>query len=246
MSIQFGSASAATGHIAQGMSPQVPSFPVTMSIWFYSNRTTGREPLLSFKCTDLDADGDAFELSLSMLSNAATTNRRVEAVVYDFWNSVVRAQTATGAGMGWSTNSWVHAAGTFNNFIRTPYLNGEPSGSNTVSINDPSESTLDPLVTLNGSVATSPSTIGHDAAGQVVLMAEAAIWDAVLEKEEIVALSRGAKPKTIRPDSLIFYSPLVRGSSSSVPDETGNIPLIAYNFASEFPPSYTDHTRRYG
>jgi len=77
-------------------------------------------------------------------------------------------------------------------------------------------------------------------------MAEAAIWNAVLTTDEIVALSKGAKPNTVRPESLMFYSPLVRGSDSSVPDETGNAPLFAYNFAINFTPSYTDHTRRYG
>jgi len=68
----------------------------------------------------------------------------------------------------------------------------------------------------------------------------------VLTTDEIVALSKGAKPKTVRPESLMFYSPLVRGSGSSVPDETGNIPLTFYNFALVTGASYTDHTRRYG
>lgn len=253
MSIQFGSASSNTLHSVQGAHSQIPSFPITMSIWFYSNRTSGREPLLSFICTDFEADGEPFELSLSMLSNATTTNRRVEAVVYDWFNGIVRAQTQTGAGAGWSTNSWVHAAGIFESSIRTPFLNGESSGSNTILFSNPSEFTSNPSVRLNMSVGSSPVIIGHDTEGQQVSMAEAAIWNTVLEKEEIFALSRGAKPKTIRPEFLIFYSPLVRGNSYFVSEETGNCPeFINYHQSGPPPweatPSYglVDHPRRYG
>jgi len=249
VSIRFGSAQNITSHTVQGTHSQFPSFPLTMSIWFYSNRTAGREPLLSFRCTDFEADGEPFELSLSILSNATTTNRRVEAVVYNLDNGSVRAQTATGAGAGWSTNSWVHAAGTFESNVRKPYLNGQSGASSTILISNPSEFTSDPSVGLNMSVGSIPANPGHDGAGQQVSMAEAAIWNTVLQKDEIFALSRGVKPKTVRPDSLIFYSPLVRGNSEFVSEETGNCPeFIAFNTINPFTPSYglVDHPRRYG
>lgn len=253
MSIQFGSASAVTYHTVQGNHSQFPSFPLTMSIWFYSNRTAGREPLLSFICTDFEADGEPFELSLSILSNATTTNRRVEAVVYDAFNGTKRAQSATGVGAGWSTNSWVHAAGVFQTASRVVYLNGGFSGSNTTLFSNPSEFISDPSVRLNMSVGSIPANPGHDGAGQQVSMAEAAIWNTVLEENEILALSKGAKPKTIRPEFLIFYSPLVRGNSYFVSEETRNCPeFINYDQSGPPPweatPSYglVDHPRRYG
>jgi len=187
-----------------------------------------------------------------MLSNATTTNRRVEAVVYDGFNGAVRAQTQTGAGAGWSTNSWVHAAGTFESSIRKSFLNGGFSGSNTILFSTP-ESTSNPSVRLNMSAGSSPATTGHDQAGQQVSMAEAAIWNTVLEENEILALSRGVKPKTIRPEFLIFYSPLVRGNSYFVSEETRNCPeFINYDQSVPLPwevtPSYglVDHPRRYG
>jgi len=216
---------------------------MTMSVWFYSNRTAGREPLLSFNCIDNDSE-EFFELSLSILSNATTTSRRVEAVVYGVPWGAQRAQTATGAGAGWSTNSWVHAAGVFETASRVAYINGGFTGTNTTSYSNPSNIS-DILVNLNYDNSSLQQN-GHNATGQLVRMAEAAIWDAALTADEILALAKGAKPKTIRPESLIFYSPLVRGSSSSVPDETGNAPLTAYNFATPYTPTYTDHTRRYG
>lgn len=243
MSISFGSAVAVTGQVAQGAHPQPPSLPMTMSVWFYSNRTTGREPLFSFSCIDNDAE-DVFELALSMLSNATTTNRRVEAVIYNLAVGTTRAQTATGVGAGWSTNSWVHAAGVFQTASRVAYLNGGFTGTNTTSYSNPSNIS-DILVNLNYDNVSLQGN-GHNATGQLVRMAEAAVWDAALTTDEILALSKGVKPKTIRPESLIFYSPLVRGGSSSVPDETGNAPLTAYNLSTEYTPTYTDHTRRYG
>lgn len=243
MSISFGSAVAVTGQVAQGAHPQPPSLPMTMSVWFYSNRTAGREPLFSFTCIDNDAE-DVFELALSMLSNATTTNRRVEAVIYNLAAGTTRAQTATGVGAGWSTNSWVHAAGVFQTASRVAYLNGGFTGTNTTSYSNPSNIS-DILVNLNYDNVSLQGN-GHNATGQLVSMAEAAIWDAALTTDEILALSKGVKPKTIRPESLIFYSPLVRGGSSSVPDETGNAPLTTYNLTTEYTPTYTDHTRRYG
>jgi hypothetical protein len=217
---------------------------MTMSVWFYSNRTAGREPLLSFICIDNDTE-EYFELALSMLSNATTTSRRVEAAVNNGAVGTTRAQTATGAGAGWSTNSWVHAAGVFQTASRVAYLNGGFTGTNTTSYSNPSNNISDILVNLNYDIVSLQGS-GHNATGQVVRMAEAAIWDVALTTDEILSLSKGVKPKTIRPESLIFYSPLVRGGSSSVPDETGNAPLTAYNFATQYTPTYTDHTRRYG
>lgn len=241
MSISFGSAVAVTAHTAQGTPAQNPSFPMTMSIWFYSNRTAGREPLFSFSCTDNDI-GDSFEISLSMLSNATVTSRRVEAVTYDGINGILRAQA--GVGVGWAVNTWTHAAGVFNSASRVAYLNGGNTGTQSTSVSNPTNTT-DYLLSLNYDIASLQGN-GHNATGQLVRMAEAAVWDAALTTDEILALSKGAKPKTIRPESLIFYSPLVRGGSSSVPDETGNAPLTAYNLSTQYTPTYTDHTRRYG
>jgi hypothetical protein len=41
-------------------------------------------------------------------------------------------------------------------------------------------------------------------------IADAAIWSAALTDDEIVSLSKGFKPTRIRPQSLVFYAPLIR------------------------------------
>jgi len=255
VSIKFGSDSDSTNHfLTSGTVSGTLTFPVTVSIWFYSNRTAGREPLLEFTCFDNNTE-DGFALGLTMLSNATTTNRRVEATVYDGNQGIVRAQSATGVGAGWSTNSWVHAAGVFETASRVVYLNGGFTGTNTTLFSNPSSNNTSQIQLNTGPVLGAFG--GHDAPGQVVRMAEAAIWNAALTTDEILALSKGVKPKTVRPESLIFYSPLVRGSTDGVEvfpniytlyalEETGNYPL-QFTFASGVIMfSYTDHPRRYG
>jgi len=260
VSIKFGSDSNSTNHfLASGTVSGTLTFPVTVSIWFYSNRTAGREPLLEFSCFDNNTEDD-FVLGLTMLSNATTTNRRVEATVYDGNQGIVRAQSATGVGAGWSTNSWVHAAGVFETASRVVYLNGGFTGTNTTLFSNPSSNNTSKIQLNTGALLGAVgSPGGHDASGQVVRMAEAAIWNAALTTDEILALSKGVKPKTVRPESLIFYSPLVRGSTDGVEvnigsniytlyalEETGNYPL-EFEFASGTTIfSYTDHPRRYG
>jgi hypothetical protein len=42
------------------------------------------------------------------------------------------------------------------------------------------------------------------------LAAEAAVWNVALSDAEVVSLSKGFKPYRIRPQSLVFYAPLIR------------------------------------
>ena len=41
-------------------------------------------------------------------------------------------------------------------------------------------------------------------------IAEAAIWNVALTDGEIASLAKGFKPTRIRPQSLVFYAPLIR------------------------------------
>ena len=41
-------------------------------------------------------------------------------------------------------------------------------------------------------------------------IAEAAIWSAALTDDEILSLAKGFTPDQIRPQSLVFYAPLIR------------------------------------
>jgi hypothetical protein len=219
---------------------------MTISLWFYSNRTAGREALIEFLASDPVSE-DFFGFNLTMLSNATTTNRRISAATYDPTNGLLRAQTATGAGNGWATSTWNHAAGVFTSSLRTAYLNGGSSGTESTTVTAPG-GLIDPMISINQVQTESGAgygQFGHDASNQEIRMAEVAIWNTDLTSAEISSLAKGFCPKLIRPEYLFFYAPLIRTGSSSIFEATG-IPMTAYNFGSAFTPTTEPHPRRIG
>ncbi len=244
MSLRFGSTTV-TAHAVQSSGlVTVPSFPMTISLWFYSNRTTGREPLIEFLASDPVSE-DFFGFNLTMLSNATTTNRRISAATYDPTNGLLRAQTATGAGNGWATSTWNHAAGVFTSSLRTAYLNGGSSGTQSTTVTAPG-GLIDPYIDINR-VQTDAAAggYGHNASNEEIRMAEVAIWNTDLTSAEISSLAKGFCPKLIRPDYLFFYTPLIRTTGSSIFEANG-ISMTAYNFGSAFTPTTEPHPRRIG
>ncbi len=243
MSLRFGSTTV-TAHMIEGVPSVVPSFPMTMSLWFYSNRTTGREALIEFLASDPVSE-DFFGFNLTMLSNATTTNRRISAATYDPTNGLLRAQTATGAGNGWATSTWNHAAGVFTSSLRTAYLNGGSSGTQSTTVTAPG-GLIDPYIDINRvQTDVNAGGYGHNASNEEIRMAEVAIWNTDLTSAEISSLAKGFCPKLIRPEYLFFYAPLIRTGSSSIFEATG-IPMTAYNFGSAFTPTTEPHPRRIG
>jgi hypothetical protein len=100
---------------------------------------------------------------------------------------------------GFSANTWTHACGVRNSTTsRTVYLNGGNSATNTQS-----------KTPLN----INECNIGSFNSGALFLngmIAEVGIWDAALTAAEIASLANGMTPDKIRPQSLVFYAPLVR------------------------------------
>jgi hypothetical protein len=219
------------------------SYDITMSVWFYSNRTTGREPLISFQMADNNTE-DFYEYGLSILSNATTTSRRVEAGHY---TSTGTSRAQAGVGVGWATNTWTHACGVFRigGASRTAYLNGGNSATNTTAKTGSNFS--DPIFYINSGIGIALAQYGHDGAGQNVRLAEVAVWNKELSGDEILALSRGVKPNVVSNKNLVFYNPLIRQSGSAVIDITGNhSTATATNFGTAYTPTSAEHPRRYG
>jgi hypothetical protein len=67
-------------------------------------------------------------------------------------------------------------------------------------------------------------------------MAEVAVWDVELTDDEIASLAKGFKPTRIRPQSLVFYAPLVR----DLQDLKGALTITNNNTA-----TVADHPRVY-
>lgn len=63
----------------------------------------------------------------------------------------------------------------------------------------------------------------HHMEGRV---AEVGIWDVALDDDEIAALASGFSPLFIRPQSLVYYAPLIRDEDE---DRVGGLSLTATN-----------------
>jgi hypothetical protein len=107
------------------------------------------------------------------------------------------ASTSTGVAAG----TWHHAAAVFtSNVSRTAYINGGNSGTNTSSL------TLNtPTSVVIG--ARYNTTLGFYFGGDI---AEVGVWNVALTAEEIASLADGMTCDKVRPQSLVFYAPLVR------------------------------------
>lgn len=108
------------------------------------------------------------------------------------------AQSATSA----VTNTWQHCCGVFpSSASRTVYLDGGNSGTQTFKISPGG---------VNGvriGSRTFNSTQGIFFDGR---LSEVGIWNTDLTASEIASLAKGMTCDKIRPQSLVFYAPLVR------------------------------------
>jgi hypothetical protein len=100
-------------------------------------------------------------------------------------------------------NTWHHAAGVFaSSSSRTAYIDGVGGTTNTTNIG--SQNAADYI-----NVATRTAGFGQVAFfdGQI---AEVGVWNVALTAAEIASLAKGMTCDKVRPQSLVFYSPLTR------------------------------------
>jgi hypothetical protein len=107
-----------------------------------------------------------------------------------------------------SLNTWYHLAFTYNSTSGlTGYVNGAVDGTAAAS------GTLAAATSL----VMGQGTGGTNFPGRV---ADAAVWNTTLTAGEVLSLSQGARPKDVRPGSIIGYWPL-DGLVSPEPDMSG-------------------------
>jgi hypothetical protein len=101
-------------------------------------------------------------------------------------------------------NTWYHVAGVYESATsRKAYING----SNESAANDNSNSVTPSGVNLLIIGGRFNTTIGGYFTGDI---AEVGIWNVALTASEIASLAKGMTCDKIRPQSLVFYAPLVR------------------------------------
>lgn len=170
------------------------SMPITIACWFRANTV----PLASFQClfqinNNAGSASSAYRL---IIPSNTTALRAAQATT----GTIVNADSSSGV---LSSNVWAHGAGVFSSTTsRTVYVNGSAGSTNTTSLAAPT------VTTMNlGAVVTNTSTAGTFLAGR---LAEVGVWSAALTAGEIASLSRGVCCNHVRPQSLVFYAPLIR------------------------------------
>jgi hypothetical protein len=164
--------------------------PFTLACWFNTADITNQQTLLG----------------IQNLSNGHRSNIFASG---NLASDPVQAATTIGGTVGisnrigYSANTWHHCAGVFlTTASRTVYLDGAAGTTNTTSLS-PSYGT--PTVGIGARHSGTSWGIFSDAN-----TAECGIWNVALTAAEIASLAKGMTCDKVRPQSLVFYAPLVR------------------------------------
>ena len=159
--------------------------PCTMAAWAYLDNVTGARDIVS----------------VSSKTALAVLRLNVNATQYRIADQGNVNAVANGGTM--SANAWNHYAGVFSSGAsRTPYTDGVAGVENTTSV-----AAITPTFTNIGAFYAGTATAIQFMDG---LIAEVGIWNAALTAAEIASLAKGMTCDKVRPQSLVFYAPLVR------------------------------------
>lgn len=171
----------------------------------------------------------AADCVLMQIGQASTNNRFVlyissgrasGAQINDASSSTARATTDTTA-----NGAWRHCGAVFTSALIEPFHNGASGGT---LIHSRVPSGVDRLAI--GARTTNDLFVPGE-------VAEAAIWTAALTVAEMESLAAGFKPFRVRPQSLVFYAPLIRAAQ----DLRGGLALTENNG-----PTVANNPRVYG
>ncbi len=187
--------------------------PASLACWFKASAATTTQALMALSTSGgvgrhvLFAAGGSPGAPLSL------------STVNDGGGTVSGACNTT---TGYSAGTWFHAAGVLvQSYDRRVYINGGSVGTDSTDVG--------PITPNRTSIAARyNNTVGAFFDGSI---ADAAIWDAGLTAAEVGELAAGYSPLFVRPQSLVFYAPLVRGLQEPV----GSLGLTNVNTATVAP-----------
>jgi hypothetical protein len=197
-------------------SSPVTATPLTLACWFNSDTVAANQRLIHlFGSTG----NDYYDLAI----RGADAGDPVSAIVNS--NNAGQIEIVS-TSTGYSANTWHHACGVFTNSAsRTAYIDAGSAVTGTV--------TSVPLIAPNALQIGSFSTNIQYMNGRI---AEVGIWNAALTAAEIASLAKGMTCDKVRPQSLVFYAPLVRDLN----DQKGGLTITNNNGA-----TVANHTRVY-
>jgi hypothetical protein len=202
---------AASSQYLSTASTPVSSLPCTLACWFRITSTSNNTVLVTL---------DSGASSRIQISNNGSTSpkRAVQAVTFNSSNSFGRIGINESS---YSANEWYHAAGVFEtDSIMNAYFNASVG-----TIAEPL-----PAVSVSGinkilvGARTSAGTLGQFHDGQ---LAEVGVWNVALTAAEVASLAKGMTCDKVRPQSLVFYAPLVR----NLQDVRGGLTITNNNTA---------------
>ena len=142
--------------------------------------------------------------------------------------AVGASETTASRDTGGTVDAWNHYAGVFaSQTSRTAFVNGISGAANTANCG--SQAAADSVV-IGARINT---TLGNYMLGDI---AEVGVWNVALTAEEIASLAGGMTCDKVRPQSLVFYAPLVR----NLQDVKGGLTITNNNTA-----TVTTHPRVY-
>lgn len=171
----------------------VNTLPATISCWFNPDLDTANQILVNITNNNDASAGTRFGLIIS----GATAGDPIQA--YAQSGSTVANATST---TPFTANAWNHACGVFTSTTsRTVYLNGGGSATNT----DLRNTTGIDRIRIGARFSSGTPGLFFDGK-----LAEIGIWNAALTAAEIASLAKGMTCDKVRPQSLVFYAPLIR------------------------------------
>jgi hypothetical protein len=195
--------SASSQYLSMTSSP-VSGPPLTLACWFNASQTTTSDYLVSVSA----AATNYFALAIF------GANAGDPVGVFDYAGLGPHFAYTTA---GYTANTWNHAAGVWTGLNnRTAYINGGNSSTNTSTQNN---------ITLTRSQIGANAVVATNRMNG--LIAEVGIWNASLTAAEIASLAKGMTCDKIRPQSLVFYAPLVR----DLIDQKGGLTITNNNGA---------------
>jgi hypothetical protein len=183
-----------TNQSMQTATSPVSATPLTMACWFNSDSASAVQTPIMIRVPGGGASGGYMVI---FLRGDLSGDPIQVGIQIGGGAPVVQSSTS-----GYSTNTWNHACAIFtNNTSRTIYLNGGNSATNTNNISiTPGE------IRIGASVDSSNNLLQY----MDGRLAEVGIWNIALTAAEIASLADGMTCDKIRPQSLVFYAPLIR------------------------------------
>ena len=197
-------------------SAPITALPLTMAAWFNSDSISAGQVILS-----LDNGATAFQgYRLIAAGTVAGDPLRAD-------TGGATPNVSIDSSIGYTANTWNHAAGVFTQPSVSVSLNGSVNSTT-------SNFTIFPTVNrFNIGIRLTSGSPGLYLDGR---MAEVGIWNAALTAAEIASLAKGMTCDKVRPQSLVFYAPLVR----NLIDQKGGLTITNNNGA-----TVANHTRVY-